>query len=137
MKAQRKNPEDFTNLSVRVPQELHVRVQQEMLARDGTINFTQLVLGFFERYVAAEEAESHASSVAPQNSTFLGGAGGHKPTPYDLLLEFLPEDARNFGKSMASMVERERERLKLEPKLATKQDPGSGKTFTDRKAKCT
>lgn len=127
MKAQRKKPEDFTNLSARIPQELHVRVQQEMLARDGTINFTQLILGFFERYVAAEGDDNQTFSHTPQNSTFSTSTDGQMLTPYDVLLQIDQEAIGHLDVLMACLVERARERQRLESKLSIpKEAPHKG-----------
>ena len=59
------------NISVLTPEDLHKRVERRMYEETGKINFTQLVLGFFEQYAAGESvprAREDSKSVAMSKS---------------------------------------------------------------------
>lgn len=53
------------NISVLTPPDLHKKVEQRMYAETGKINFTQLVLAYFERYAAGEVAADFAPVEPP------------------------------------------------------------------------
>ena len=119
MKANEKEIEEMTTVSIRTPLDLHVMVMRRMLDETGKTNFTKLILDFFRHYATSDEVAIHPSTLPPQSSTFSNSTDRQQPTPYDLLLQIDQEAAGHLDVLMTCLVERARERQRLESTLST------------------